>query len=42
MGVVVLDFDIDSAMTIGWLVAGFLIAAGVTEVAMVSATESWR
>jgi uncharacterized membrane protein HdeD (DUF308 family) len=42
IGVIVLDFDLDSAATIGYLVGAFLIAAGVTEFVLIAVTEGWK
>jgi uncharacterized membrane protein HdeD (DUF308 family) len=42
IGVVALQFDIDSAATIGYLVGGFLIVMGVTEFVLIGATEGWH
>jgi uncharacterized membrane protein HdeD (DUF308 family) len=40
--VLVLDTDFDSALTIGYLVGGYLIAAGVMEFALIAIVEGWR
>jgi len=42
VGVVLLDFDLDSAATIGFLIGGFLILAGATEFLLIGVTEGWR
>jgi uncharacterized membrane protein HdeD (DUF308 family) len=42
VSVLILDADFDSALTIGWLVGGYLIAAGVMEFVLVGEVEGWR
>ena len=42
VGVLVLDADLDSAVTIGYLVGGYLIAAGVMEFVLVGVAEGWK
>lgn len=42
VGVIVLDFDLESAATIGYLVGGFLVASGVTEFVLIGVTEGWH
>ena len=42
VSVIVLDADFDSALTIGYLVAGFLIAAGVMEFVTIGLVEGWK
>jgi uncharacterized membrane protein HdeD (DUF308 family) len=42
VSVLVLDTDLDSAATIGYLVAGYLIAAGVMEFVLLGITEGWK
>jgi uncharacterized membrane protein HdeD (DUF308 family) len=42
IGAIVLDFDIDSAATIGLLVGAFLIMAGITEFVMIAVTDGWH
>src|SRR5690349_8244253 len=42
VGVLVLDADVESALAIGYLVAGYLLLAGVMEFVLVAALPSWR
>jgi uncharacterized membrane protein HdeD (DUF308 family) len=42
IGAVVLDFDIDSAATIGLLVGAFLIVAGITEFMLIAVVDGWH
>ena len=42
VGVLVLDADLDSAVAIGYLVGGFLIAIGVMEFVAIGITEGWK
>jgi uncharacterized membrane protein HdeD (DUF308 family) len=42
VGVIVLDANVDSALTIGYLVAAYLIVAGVMEFVMAGVLEGWR
>lgn len=42
VSVLVLDADLDSALTIGYLVAGYLIAAGVMEFMLIGLAEGWK
>jgi uncharacterized membrane protein HdeD (DUF308 family) len=42
VSVLVLDTDLDSAVTIGYLVGGYLIAAGVMELVLIGVTEGWK
>jgi uncharacterized membrane protein HdeD (DUF308 family) len=42
ISVLVLDADLDSAATIGYLVGGFLIALGVMELVMIGMVEGWK
>jgi uncharacterized membrane protein HdeD (DUF308 family) len=42
VSVLVLDADLDSAVTIGYVVGGFLIAAGVTELVLIGEAEGWK
>jgi uncharacterized membrane protein HdeD (DUF308 family) len=42
LGIIVLDADLDSAATIGLLVGGYLIAAGVMEFALIGWSEGWK
>ena len=42
IGIVVLEFSIDSAATIGYLVGGVLIVMGVTEFMLIATTEGWH
>ncbi len=42
VGVVVLDFDLDSAATVGFLVGGYLILAGATEFLLIGLTRGWH
>jgi uncharacterized membrane protein HdeD (DUF308 family) len=42
VSVLVLDADLDSARTIGYLVGGYLIAAGVTELVLAGVEEGWK
>ena len=42
VGVLVLDADVDSALTIGYLVGGYLIAAGVMEFVLIGVTVGWK
>jgi uncharacterized membrane protein HdeD (DUF308 family) len=42
IGAVVLDFDIDSAKAIGYLVGAFLIVAGITELMLIAIVDGWH
>ena len=42
ISVLVLDADLDSALAIGYLVGGFLIASGVMEFLSVGLAEGWK
>jgi uncharacterized membrane protein HdeD (DUF308 family) len=42
VSVLVLDADLDSALTIGYLVAGYLIALGVMEFVLIGVVEGWK
>ena len=42
VGIAVLQFDLDSAATIGYLVGGVLIVMGVTEFMLIGVTEGWH
>jgi uncharacterized membrane protein HdeD (DUF308 family) len=42
VGVVVLDADVQSAVTIGYLVGAYLLLAGVMEFVLVAALPTWR
>ena len=42
ISVVVLDADLDSVATIGFVVGGFLIAAGVMEFVLIGEAEGWK
>ena len=42
VSVLVLDADLDSAVAIGYLIGGFLIASGLMEFLSVGVVESWR
>ena len=42
LSVLVLDADLDSALTIGYLVAGYLIAAGVMEFVFIGLVDGWK
>ena len=42
VGVLVLDSDFDSAVTIGYLVGGYLIAGGVMEFVLIGVAEGWK
>jgi uncharacterized membrane protein HdeD (DUF308 family) len=42
VSVLVLDANFDSALTIGYLIAGYLIAAGVMEFVLIGVVEGWR
>ena len=42
IGVLVLDSDFDSAVTIGYLVGGYLIAGGVMELVLIGVAEGWK
>ena len=42
ISVIVLRADLDSALTVGYLVAGFLIALGVMEFVAIGVTEGWK
>jgi uncharacterized membrane protein HdeD (DUF308 family) len=42
IGVIVLDFDFDSAATVGFLVGGYLILAGATEFMLGAVSLGWR
>lgn len=42
IGAVVLDFDLDSAAAIGYLIGGFLIAGGITEFVLIGVTDGWH
>src|SRR3954453_5193938 len=42
VGVLVLQGDFDSAVAIGYLVAGFLIAAGAMEFVFIGILEGWK
>ena len=42
VGVLVLDADVDSALTIGILVGVYLIAGGVMEFVRIGVTEGWK
>ena len=42
VSVLVLDADLDSALTIGYLVGGYLIAAGVMEFVLIGVAEGWK
>jgi uncharacterized membrane protein HdeD (DUF308 family) len=42
VSVAVLDADLDSAVTIGYLVGGYLIAAGVMEFVLLGVVEGWK
>src|SRR4051812_42557210 len=42
IGIVVLQFNLDSAATIGYLVGGVLIAMGVTEFLLIGASVGWH
>jgi uncharacterized membrane protein HdeD (DUF308 family) len=42
VSVLVLDANFDSALTIGYLVGGFMLALGVTELVLLGAVEGWK
>src|SRR5438105_1579277 len=42
VGLVALQFNLDSAATIGYLVGGFLVVMGVTEFMLIGVTEGWH
>ncbi len=42
LSVLVLDADLDSALAVGYLVGGYLIVAGVMELAMIGLVEGWK
>jgi uncharacterized membrane protein HdeD (DUF308 family) len=42
VSVLVLDADLDSALTLGYLVGGYLIAAGVMEFVLIGVVEGWK
>ena len=42
VSVVVLDADLDSALAIGYLVAGYLVALGVMEFILIGVVEGWK
>ena len=42
VSVLVLDADVDSALTIGYIVGGFLIAMGVMEFVLAGLVDGWR
>jgi uncharacterized membrane protein HdeD (DUF308 family) len=42
IAVLVLDADLDSALTVGYLVAGYLIAAGVMEFVLAGVLDGWK
>ena len=42
ISVIVLRADLDSALTVGYLVAGFLVALGMMEFVAIGVTEGWK
>jgi uncharacterized membrane protein HdeD (DUF308 family) len=42
IGIIVLNADLDSALAIGYLVAGYLIVAGVMEFVLIGVREGWK
>jgi uncharacterized membrane protein HdeD (DUF308 family) len=42
VSVLVLDTDFDSALAIGYLVGGYLIAAGVMELVLIGLVDGWK